>query len=391
MPRKGGFRHLIYFIDGTWLWAGSNSTLDVYSNVYLLNTFLKSDDRNGRAQIVQYLRGLGAVAGTNRYKAGLFAFGIDELIADLYVNICSNFEPGDKLYIFGFSRGAVVARALSGLLSKGILDARHINMFAHVWADYIGENEVTLPGLPEDAPNPKRPVAEYKSLCSDPAPKIEFLGVFDTVVGGHGLFEVEQRLRLRGLKVAPHVKNAVQLLAIDETRNFFKPIMWTGKASEKTYLEQIWMPGVHSDVGGAYSNRFLGDLSLLTMIDRVLARTSLNFELSELRGRDQLPRDGKLVHIHDELSRIAFRFSSQPRLVNQQCEQTIHPFAASLDGRAIKYKSKGDSYIYRLSDDFKKLAKATSFISDELKDLIQASSKAVRKRKPNRSKRAAIR
>jgi uncharacterized protein (DUF2235 family) len=388
MPRKGGFRHLVYFIDGTWLWAGSDNTLDVYSNIYLLNTFLEADDKKGRAQIVHYSRGIGAVTGSNRYKAGLFAFGIDELVADLYVNICSNFEPGDKIYIFGFSRGAVVARALSGLLSHGILEAKHVNMFAHVWADYIGVNEVVLPGLPEDVPNPTQKIAEYKSLCADPSPTIEFLGVFDTVSGGHGMLEVQQRLRLRALQVPSHVRNAVQLLAVDETRNFFKPVPWTGKASEQTYFEQIWMPGVHSDIGGAYANRTLGNLSLLTMIDRVLARTSLNFDVSALPDRNAVPRDGALVRIHDELNRITFRFSSRPRSIDKLLKQTIHPFAVWLNGRAVKYKSVPSQSIYSLAGDFRNLAQAEAFISDDLKEPTQASSKAARKRKPNGSKRA---
>ena len=77
MPRrKGGFRHLIYLIDGTWLWAGSDKTLDVYSNVYRLNTLLKADDEDGRAQIVHYVRGLGAVEGKEMLTQGGFASGI---------------------------------------------------------------------------------------------------------------------------------------------------------------------------------------------------------------------------------------------------------------------------------------------------------------------------
>jgi hypothetical protein len=46
-PRTGGYRHLVYFIDGTWLWAGSQNTLEVYSNVYLMNTLLEVDDAAG--------------------------------------------------------------------------------------------------------------------------------------------------------------------------------------------------------------------------------------------------------------------------------------------------------------------------------------------------------
>ncbi|WP_094183709.1 T6SS phospholipase effector Tle1-like catalytic domain-containing protein [Bradyrhizobium canariense] len=155
-PRTGGYRHLVYFIDGTWLWAGSQNTLDVYSNVYLMNTLLEVDDAAGHAQIVEYSRGLGAIGGVRRYIDGGFANGIDVLIADLYVNICSNYQPDDKIYIFGFSRGAVVARALAGLLAKGILHDKYINSFADIWSDYLGEEEVLEPGLQDDRPRLKK-------------------------------------------------------------------------------------------------------------------------------------------------------------------------------------------------------------------------------------------
>ncbi|WP_024513090.1 DUF2235 domain-containing protein [Bradyrhizobium sp. ARR65] len=370
-PRKGGFRHLIYFIDGTWLWPGSDRTLDVYSNIYRLNTLLNADDATGHAQIIHYSRGLGAVTGIRKYTSGGFAYGIDELVADLYINICSNHEPGDKLYIFGFSRGAVVARALSGLLSKGILDARHVNMFAHVWADYIGANEITVPGLPGDVRS-KISIAEYKAKCSETNPKIEFLGVFDTVAGGHGLTEVAQRLRLNERKVDANVKNAVQILAIDEQRNFFRPIMWTGKRDPKTYLEQIWMPGVHSDVGGAYGNRILGNISLLTMIDRVVEKTDLSFDKEECARYLAKPPAGTLPLIHNEYTRWWTMFSPSPqqRSVDTEIEQFIHPYAKWLDRQVVIYKGHTKHVRYSLPEHFAQLPVAPETISGIFKGLV---------------------
>jgi hypothetical protein len=51
---------------------------------------------------------------------------------------------------------------------------------------------------------------------------------------------------------------------------------WDHKSDEQ-HLEQIWMPGVHSDIGGVYPEGTLGDLSLITMIDRVKTHTKLQF------------------------------------------------------------------------------------------------------------------
>jgi uncharacterized protein (DUF2235 family) len=373
MPRKGGYRHLIYFIDGTWLWAGSDKSLDVYSNIYRFNLLLDADDTEGRAQIVHYTRGLGAVSGTRQYSAGGFANGIDELVADLYVNICSNYERGDKLYLFGFSRGAVVARALTGLLSHGILEAHHINMFAHVWAAYTGQGDVLLPGQPPGTAA-KEPAIDYTSFCSDRSPPIEFVGVFDTVSGGNGITEIAQKLRLSARKVQPNVKHALQLLAIDETRSFFKPVLWTGLGdSEKRLryrrtLEQIWMPGVHSDVGGAYSKRHLGNLALITMIDRAIARTTLSFDLRQCRNVRVFADKGDLVRIHDEFTRSWNLFSgSQARKIEADIPQSLHPFAKHLVGKPVAYKGNRKSTIYTLPPQFSALPVAEEFLSDNFR------------------------
>jgi uncharacterized protein (DUF2235 family) len=370
-PRTGGYRHLIYFVDGTWLWAGSQNTLDVYSNVYLMNTLLKVDDDTGHAQIFHYSRGLGAVGGLRRYIDGGFANGIDALIADVYVNICSNYQPGDRIYIFGFSRGAVVARALTGLIGKGILDDDHINMFGYIWADYVGENEVLEPGFRDDGPRKKREnIPDYKAFLSDPEPKIEFLGVFETVAGGWGLTSNAQRLRLEERKLPTYVKNAVHVLAIDETRNYFRQIMWTG-ADGHSSLEQIWMPGVHSDVGGAYAIRTLGNIALITMIDRVIAKTGLNFDLSRCREYNR-KLSADFLRIHNERALRYWRFLSPwpvARCINRLIkEQSIHPLAIFLDDKPIQYK-KRLGHIYRLSPDCKGLGVAPEFLTKQFQTI----------------------
>jgi uncharacterized protein (DUF2235 family) len=156
-----------------------------------------------------------------------------------------------------------------------ILEAHHINMLAHVWAAYTGQSgEILLPGAARtsiDLPQDRR--FDYTDHCSQRHPRIEFVGVFDTVVGGAGLAERYQEIRLSSCRVQANVKHAVHSLAIDESRKFFKPVLWTGISDAKklgfdwqpSTLEQIWMPGVHSDVGRAYGKRHLGNLALQTI------------------------------------------------------------------------------------------------------------------------------
>jgi len=371
--RQGGSRHLIYFIDGTWLWAGSDKTLDVYSNVWRMNMLLNADDERGRAQIVHYSRGLGAVDDkAQSYIAGGLAFGIDEMIADLYVNICSNYQRGDKIYIFGFSRGAVVARALTGLLSYGILEAHYIDMFAHVWAAYTKQSgEIVLPGAGlTSLGGPNGKPLDYAPHCSQRHPRIEFVGVFDTVVGGAGLAERFQEIRLGSCRVPANVKHAVQLLAIDESRKFFRPILWTGisNAREKGFdwqpstLEQIWMPGVHSDVGGAYRGRPLGNLALQTMIDRVIARTSLSFDLR--RCRELQVVTGDAIRIHDELENVWKLLGKEVRDGLPKPPHLLHPFAKTLVESQVSYKAVKNKGPYPLTKSFSSLPTAKEFRSD---------------------------
>jgi len=342
---------------------------------------LNADDATGHAQIVHYSRGLGAGAGkAEQLLGGAFAFGIDELVADLYVNICANFERGDRIYIFGFSRGAVVARALTGLLSHGILKAHRVNIFNDVWNSYVSTGEILSAGHRKPPISKLKPAAENDKLAdnklfSDRNPKIEFVGVFDTVCGGHGPTEVAQQLRIGSGMVQPNVKHAVHLLAIDETRDFFKPVYWTGLGSgadgpvfrPKRTLEQIWMPGVHSDVGGAYDERHLGNLALQTMIDRIIARTDLSFDLQEARKMRVLPDGGGRMRVHNELTGMLARFSgAKPRLIND-VTQTIHPFTKKMMGLPINYKAEHEQIRYKLSAELASMTVAPEFLSNAFK------------------------
>ncbi|WP_182179459.1 T6SS phospholipase effector Tle1-like catalytic domain-containing protein [Methylobacterium radiotolerans] len=376
MARRGGYRHLIFLIDGTWLWPGSDSTLNVYSNVYHLNNLIEEKGKDGQAQIVFYARGLGGVDGLRRYTAGGFSYGIDELVSDLYLNLCSNYEKGDKIYIFGFSRGAIVARALSGMISKGILDAQYINRLESVWRAYAGDNEVILPGAPPEVKiDTSGESNSYLEFCSEPRPKIEFVGIFDSVSGGHGITEIAQRLRIRERKVNSSVQNAVQILAIDEARKFFKPICWTGLKSsddpnDSRHFEQIWMPGVHSDIGGAYQNRFIGNVSLLTMIDRIDHKTKLGIDLDRARSEYNIPLvPGSYVHIHNEYTKLWRIFSPirKSRDLDLDIDQNIHPLAELLKGKSIRYKNYVEQHFYKLPPGFESLKPCVEFHTTHFK------------------------
>ena len=103
----------------------------------------------------------------------------------------------------------------------------------------------------------------------DPAPYVRFLGVFETVTGNSwDRLRLFTNLRFDRLSLGASVQSRVQILALDETRGPFSPLLWPNPVGPKQRSEQIWMPGVHADVGGGSIGNFLNDISLLTMIDR---------------------------------------------------------------------------------------------------------------------------
>src|SRR5947209_18898959 len=107
-------KHRFIGIDGTWRAAFYDRFL---SNVYRLNMSLSSRDTENNPQIFIYGAGIGTGSLVGKVMGGAFGEGLDEVILGSYINLVSNYEPGDKIYLFGFSRGAVAARALSDLIT----------------------------------------------------------------------------------------------------------------------------------------------------------------------------------------------------------------------------------------------------------------------------------
>jgi hypothetical protein len=128
------------------------------------------------------------------------------------------------------------------------------------------------------------------------------------------------------------------------------------------------MPGVHSDVGGAYDKRHLGNLALLTMIDRAVARTELSFNLKQARKLQVLPRDGERIRVHDEFDGTWRLWSgAHPRPIDLSIAQSIHPFAKKMTSLPITYKNQVTQDLYRLSPEFSSMNDAEDFLSGHFK------------------------
>jgi uncharacterized protein (DUF2235 family) len=281
-------RNLISLIDGTMVSASRTGGYESYSNVFELACLLQLNDRSadGSPQIVFYTSGISSQPDTSSAYNLITGNSIKSQIVDQYTNICANFDFSgaqqgrpDKIYLFGFSRGAMAIRALAGLIAEfGLLhprDIRHLPVILDRWDRTQGRGSV---------PDHIRmfPV------------EVDFVGLFDSVMGGVEWLPLFNPVRFSNSRFPGRCRHGVQILAIDENRRFFKPKPWQGRSPAMTasgercgdrFLRQIWMPGVHSDIGGT-ADPVWGRASLLAMTFYLNKLTSLNLDPDWLREKE---------------------------------------------------------------------------------------------------------
>lgn len=339
-------RNLISLIDGTRVSASRAEAYNSYSNVFELACLLQLTDRSadGSPQIVFYTSGISSQPDSSSIYNLATGNSIKSQIIDQYTNLCANFdfasaEKGapDKIYLFGFSRGAMAVRALAGLIAEfGMLhprDIRHLPVLIDRWDRTLGRESL----------------ADTVRLV---AVEVEFVGVFDSVMGGVESLSLFNPIRFKSSKLPGRCKHGVQILAIDENRTFFKPKPWEGAMPPRTasghqgpdrYLRQIWMPGVHGDVGGT-GDPVWGRASLLAMTYYLDKMTQLRLDPTWLREKERTLRgsfdEGRLfIRPHKG---FFSRHVRSPSAVDERRERR-HPIAELLS--VVSYDG-ADSYNY---------------------------------------------
>lgn len=259
-------KRLILCCDGTWNRAdqSSNGTPCPTNIVRIAYRIAKRKD--DLRQIVYYSQGVGTGNSLDRFTGGAFGSGVDDNIFDAYRFLVANYEPDDQLFLFGFSRGAFTARSIAGMIRKcGILKREFVERYMEATSMYRSD----------ESPDAEVPTGfrHHYSVNGDQETPIHFIGVWDTVgslgIPLSGLRNLTKRdHQFHDTELSGSVKNACHALAIDEQRSPFKPTLWQYKPKEGQSVEQMWFPGVHSNVGGGYPHRSLADLSLEWMIKK---------------------------------------------------------------------------------------------------------------------------
>ncbi len=310
--------NIVVCADGTWNRPEEDLEKDFPTNVLKLARAVDPGAGNAK-QHVFYDWGLGSYHSS--LSAGVTGRGIHKNILDGYRYIVQNYAPEDRIFLFGFSRGAYIVRALCGLINNcGILKRPDANRIAEAWKIYKNPLEKYKPD--------GEAALRFRNICSHLSKEVYFVGVWDTV-GALGIpFSImglfDHHDEFYDTKMGSNVLFARHALAIDEKREDFEPTIWTSRPGVD--LKQVWFAGVHSDIGGSYPpDRETGirasDTPLAWMLDEA-ADAGLRIE-SHIR--DSLT-EGARGKIHRSRNHV-YRFKSplhRPLIIEDKPVK-IHP------------------------------------------------------------------
>ncbi|MGE0639387.1 MAG: DUF2235 domain-containing protein [Thermoanaerobaculia bacterium] len=304
-------KRLVLFLDGTWNSperdrAAGGGALYKPTNVLKLHRALLPSGEGGLPQIGVYVEGVGSFVGersnagrlqalVDRLFGGLFGGGFEGRVKAACRFLVANWEPGDTIHLFGFSRGAAQAASLARFLdwSGGLLAKRDEYFLPELFRRFTESR--AAPGAAREAIAAIRDRRGDPGAIGDPRPAaISFLGLFDPVLAlgsrlRADLLEgevgtVEKGLAFHaGRELPGNVHVARVAVSIDERRWDFRPILWNPPAELADRLELRWFAGVHSNVGGGYPRDGLANFPLYWMASEARA-AGLDFDRSYLRN-----------------------------------------------------------------------------------------------------------
>lgn len=387
-------RKLVVCCDGTWNTPRKNT------NIYRTYTFLRDHLQtphevpqkdgvttcsgkagDGSDVMLFYDRGVGTSWFLHLSGAGVGA-GLSENVRDAYSFLAQNYTPGAEIYIFGFSRGAYTARSLCGFIkAAGLLDrpsavdvARaYVDCYItpqHVVASPSGWNLDRVRGwLVEQAGDVVGRVGrDVSTLPRHAGVKIKFVGVYDTV-GALGVpLANAQRINepivgFHNTGCADLIEHGVHALAVDEKRGPYVPTLWTlpaGKSLLPTQsVLQVWFPGVHSDIGGGYADKGIGNITWDFMM-RQAARRGLVVDPAEPTPNVNIE---PLPAQHESFNEKWQKLSAELRCVPQGV-RIVGPTVTGTDGQVLKVA--GDVRLHPAVAD--RLGKSCTTILDESPD-----------------------
>lgn len=301
-------KRLALFLDGTW------NDISTNTNVWRMMALCQSHDEKGTEQRTYYDVGVSGVRG------GGFGKGLVENVLEAYQWVVKNFEEGDEIFLFGFSRGAYTARTLAGFVAKyGVLNAGSPLGIGQLFERYQDDTKPTLYELDNLADNGEFSLSVedkwIRQFCIHS--HIKMVGVWDTVgalgipVGSiDGYSKSTMKWMHTGLRTP--IQNAFHVLAVDEHRGKFAPTLWTVKRTTKhsrtiKNIEQRWFPGAHANVGGGYYSDPLTQRPLRWMMAKA---KNLGLEFKRMPAQLNDIHNAKIADSYKEFIKGLYRLTS---------------------------------------------------------------------------------
>jgi len=336
-------RRLIICSDGTWntpdrkdkgVWAPTN--------VVKMARSVLPQAPDATPQIVFYDPGIGTDNVLDKFSGGALGIGLSKNVKEAYRFLIDNYVDGDDIYFFGFSRGAYTVRSTAGFIRKcGLLHKRHADRVSEAFKIYRKRDESA----------DTEQARQFREMYSRHPMRIKFIGVWDTV-GALGIpidffrFLSRRRYEFHDVSLSRSVDYAYQAVAIDEKRSFFEPTLWEKNPEAKEQvLEQVWLAGVHMDVGGGCAGSELSDAAFLWMKEKAEA-TGLAFDDQYIAGL----RPNYLGELHESRK---FPYSLIPPYIRPigegvRSEEEVHSSARARYAKDPSYRPENlVSYLQR--------------------------------------------
>jgi uncharacterized protein (DUF2235 family) len=261
-------KRLVVCCDGTWNRPDHvDRGVAAPTNVAKLALAVADRDADGVQQVVHYEAGVGT-RRSERLLGGGFGYGLSRNVRDAYRFLVDAYEPGDQVFLLGFSRGAYTARSVAGLIrNAGILRRDERERIDQAYTLYRDPHRDTEPsGIAAEL---------FRRSYAYGETPIDFIGVWDTVgalgipIDGFRPPLLSRMWSFHDTRLSRIVRHAYHAVAIDERRAPFRPTLWErGEGAGDQVLEQTWFAGVHCDVGGGYRDPELSEITLLWMAER---------------------------------------------------------------------------------------------------------------------------
>lgn len=273
-------RNIVIGADGTWNRPDQvDRQRQVPSNV--VKTVRAVMEKAPQIEQLRYYdTGVGTAGLMDKLWGGMAGNGLFGNMRQAYAWLLARHQPDDRLFLFGFSRGAFTVRSLAGMLAvcgiprcrpedAGATGKKAIEKRAMAIAD-----EAARVYRIRDADQRLRAGQAFRAKYRSLPGEVHFLGVWDTV-GAMGLptrgplgWLTRSRHRFHDVCLGHNVRHAYHALAINERRAPFEPSVWLPPCPpECATVEQVWFAGVHSNVGGGYADAGLSDQALMWMLE----------------------------------------------------------------------------------------------------------------------------